>query len=119
MMIYFTELKNACGFEFEGYIAKVPSNIWIHYSIYPPGIHWDIIDGEFVQLSTLTFVKGIEDAVIRVRELQSLLSKSDYRAHKYAEGKYTEEEYAPYKAERQAWRDEINHYRDLYPEEDL
>ena len=34
--------------------------------------------------------------------------QTDYQAIKYAEGQLTEEEYAPIKAQRQAWRDEIN-----------
>lgn len=44
----------------------------------------------------------------RIVELKQLLADSDYRAIKYAEGLYTEEEYAPYKEQRQAYRDEIN-----------
>ena len=45
---------------------------------------------------------------MRINVLKSLLMESDYRAIKYAEGLYTEDEYAPYKAERQAYREEIN-----------
>ena len=44
----------------------------------------------------------------RISELKQLLAETDYRAIKYAEGYYTEEEYAPYKALRQSYRDEIN-----------
>lgn len=44
----------------------------------------------------------------RISELKSKLSQTDYKAIKYAEGQLTEEEYAPIKAQRQAWRDEIN-----------
>jgi hypothetical protein len=44
----------------------------------------------------------------RIIELKELLSKTDYKAIKYAEGYYTEDEYAPIKAERKSWRDEIN-----------
>ena len=44
----------------------------------------------------------------RINELKQLLRDSDYRAIKYAEGCYTEEEYATYKTQRQAYRDEIN-----------
>lgn len=39
---------------------------------------------------------------------QSELQGSDYKAIKHSEGYYTEEEYAPIKAERQALRDKIN-----------
>ena len=44
----------------------------------------------------------------RLRELHDNLINSDYKAIKYAEGQITPEEYAPIKAQRQAWRDEIN-----------
>ena len=49
-----------------------------------------------------------EEITQRIIELKQLLAQSDYRAIKYAEGLYTEEEYAPYKYQRQAYRDEIN-----------
>lgn len=44
----------------------------------------------------------------RINELKQLLKETDYRAIKYAEGCYTEEEYKPYKELRQSYRDEIN-----------
>ena len=44
----------------------------------------------------------------RIQKLKMLLAETDYRAIKYAEGLYTEEEYAPYKEQRKAYRDEIN-----------
>lgn len=50
----------------------------------------------------------IENANIRIEELKFNLSKTDYQAIKFAEGALTEEEYAETKAQRQAWRDEIN-----------
>lgn len=40
--------------------------------------------------------------------LKAELSKTDYKAIKYAEGWITAEEYEPIKAERQALRDKIN-----------
>ena len=49
-----------------------------------------------------------EKLIERINELKQLLSESDYRAIKYAEGYYTEEEYKPYKELRQSYRDEIN-----------
>lgn len=52
------------------------------------------------------------------KEIQKLLNQrvsctnnlllTDYKAIKYAEGAYSDEEYAPLKLQRQAWRDEIN-----------
>lgn len=44
----------------------------------------------------------------RIAELKRNLANTDYQAIKYAEGQLTAEEYAPMKAQRQAWRDEIN-----------
>lgn len=44
----------------------------------------------------------------RIEELKQLLAESDYKALKFAEGWFTADEYAYTKAERQAWRDEIN-----------
>ena len=43
-----------------------------------------------------------------IKELKQKLLDTDYQAIKYAEGWMTEDEYAPIKAERQAWRDRIN-----------
>lgn len=43
-----------------------------------------------------------------INELKKHLSDTDYQAIKYAEGQITEEDYAPIKEQRQAWRDEIN-----------
>lgn len=44
----------------------------------------------------------------RIAELKRNLANTDYQAIKYAEGQLTEQEYAPMKTQRQAWRDEIN-----------
>ena len=44
----------------------------------------------------------------QINALKRNLSSTDYQAIKYAEGAITEEEYAPIKVQRQAWRDEIN-----------
>ena len=49
-----------------------------------------------------------EQNILRITELKSLLSSTDYQAIKYFEGYLTEEEYAPIKAQRREWRAEIN-----------
>ena len=46
--------------------------------------------------------------LFRIQELKALLKESDYKAIKYAEGLFTEVEYAPIKALRQSYRAEIN-----------
>lgn len=45
---------------------------------------------------------------VKIFKLKEKLRKTDYQAIKYAEGLISEEDYAPIKAQRQAWRDEIN-----------
>lgn len=50
----------------------------------------------------------IDDLRRKIQELKQNLFYTDYQAIKYAEGMLTEEDYAPIKAQRQAWRDEIN-----------
>ena len=48
-----------------------------------------------------------------IAELKANLAETDYQAIKYAEGFYTEDEYAPIKAKRQEWRDRINRLETL------
>ena len=43
-----------------------------------------------------------------IEVLKGKLAATDYKALKYAEGFLSEAEYAETKAQRQAWRDEIN-----------
>ena len=49
-----------------------------------------------------------EVKLIRIAVLKQKLAETDYKAIKYAEGLLLEKEYSKIKAERQAWRDEIN-----------
>ena len=49
-----------------------------------------------------------DEILFRIQELKALLKESDYKAIKYAEGLFTEVEYAPIKALRQSYRAEIN-----------
>jgi len=43
-----------------------------------------------------------------VNALRQLLTNTDYQAIKHSEGAISEVEYAETKAQRQAWREEIN-----------
>lgn len=52
-------------------------------------------------------------AKARIIRLKEELGKTDYQAIKFAEGWLTEEEYAPIKAQRQAYRVEINQLENL------
>ena len=57
-------------------------------------------------------VQEIEDIEIskedKIAQLKAQLDNTDYQAIKYAEGWISEEDYAPVKEQRQAWREEIN-----------
>lgn len=50
----------------------------------------------------------ISEKELQIIALKSNLQKTDYEAIKYAEGLITEADYATIKAQRQAWRNEIN-----------
>lgn len=50
----------------------------------------------------------IDEVQRKISEIKAKLSQTDYQAIKYAEGFISETDYAPMKALRQAYRDEIN-----------
>ena len=57
-----------------------------------------------VELEEMARMAAIER---EVRELKKNLADTDYEAIKFAEGWITAEEYAPIKAQREAWRERI------------
>lgn len=66
--------------------------------------HWEELENSITQVWEI-----VEDSPQnKVAELKQKLFDTDYQAIKYAEGWISEEEYAPMKAQRQTWRDEIN-----------
>ena len=50
----------------------------------------------------------IDEVQRKISETKAKLSQTDYQAIKHFEGFISEADYAPIKAQRQAWRDEIN-----------
>ena len=56
---------------------------------------------------------------LRIKELKKYLKDTDFRALKYADGAYTEEEYQPYKEARAAARAEINEIEKVFIEPTL
>ena len=48
-----------------------------------------------------------ENICARISRLKELLKDSDYKALKFSDGAFTEEEYAPIRLQRQEWRREI------------
>ena len=67
------------------------------------GYAWRVVDGKLVVEKY-----GEIPPYVEINELKAKLRDTDYQATKYSEGWFTEEEYAPIKAQRQAWRDRIN-----------
>lgn len=63
--------------------------------------------GIFFKIGTF-YTKEQSRKHLRIDELKKKLAETDFRAMKFAEGEYTAEQYAPYKAQRAAWRAEIN-----------
>lgn len=49
-----------------------------------------------------------EEIVIEINTLKQLLTQTDYKCLKFAEGAMTAEEFAPAKAQREEWRERIN-----------
>ena len=50
----------------------------------------------------------IDEIQRKIANAKAKLVETDYQAIKYVEGFISETDYAPIKAQRQAWRDEIN-----------
>lgn len=67
------------------------------------GIEIELTEKEMAEINS---VKILPEE--RIYQLKQELTLTDYKAIKYAEGLISEEDYAPMKAERQLWRDEIN-----------
>lgn len=75
--------------------------------------YYSVVDGKFTikrRTPTVEEIKVDETAKInrQIFELKQKLTQTDYKAIKYSEGLLTDKEYAEVKAQRQAWRDEIN-----------
>lgn len=113
MTIYFNKIKDACAFELKEPIATVDDATWRIYGRGTREVDWDIIDGEFVKLVTEEELDKKLNAGVTIQQLKNNLDNTDYQAIKYFEGYISEEEYAPIKAQRQAWRDEINELEKL------
>lgn len=79
-------------------------------------IEIEIDNPKTINLGTDTFENGVvvqhsntaEENKLRIIELKQKLAATDYYCLKYVDGELSEEEYAPIKAQRQAYRSEIN-----------
>lgn len=70
------------------------------------GAHIEEQGGKYVIVQNAPAAQ--EECALRIKELKALLTQTDYKAIKYAEGVLDETEYAEVKAQRQVWRNEIN-----------
>ena len=64
------------------------------------------VNGEFVAKDDVKAIRKMKDA--QIAELKQKLADTDYKAIKYAEGEYTDEDYTPVKEMRKEWRRAIN-----------
>lgn len=75
-------------------------------------------DGEIYHKGQFAIVLYYTDEqkkqVQEMQECQKNLRDTDFKATKYSEGLYSEEEYAPIKLQRQQWRDRYNEIKDNY-----
>ena len=55
-------------------------------------------------------MKTIQNYRAKIIRLKLKLKQTDYQALKFAEGELSEREFAEIKAQRKAWRAEINRY---------
>ena len=69
-------------------------------------VYMDMTEEEILANESERDLKAEKEA--EIEDLKQELSDSDYKAIKYAEGWYTDEEYAPIKAQRQEIRNTIN-----------
>lgn len=75
--------------------------------------YYAVVDGKFTIKRRTPTIEELHNDDIQainreINELKRKLSDTDYKAIKYSEGLLTDKEYAEVKAQRQAWRDEIN-----------
>ena len=70
--------------------------------IYDNGIYRDMTDEEIREMQSTI------PPEVKIESLKKQLDDTDYLAIKYVEGWISEADYAPTKALRQSWRDEIN-----------
>lgn len=68
-----------------------------------------IYDNGIIREATAEEIAQLQPTVEQqIAGLKQNLADTDYKAIKYAEGFISEQDYAEMKAQRQAWRDEIN-----------
>ena len=72
--------------------------------IFDNGVYREMTDQEILEIEEMSVLTEEQ----RINQLKKNLADTDYKAIKYAEGFISEEEYAPIKAQRQEWREEIN-----------
>lgn len=78
-----------------------------------PDGYTEISEEEYEQaqaniLASLRQKTPIQETKEQIARLKQLLSSSDWQQHKWLDGELTDEQYASIKAQRHAWRVEIN-----------
>jgi hypothetical protein len=111
----------------EGYAICPDEFLPVFYSTDPAGfvnieVEGDVVTAMEVNDEALNeYIASLPEPVVtpeeEIAELKAKLAATDYQAIKYAEGFFTDEEYAEMRAQRQAWRDRINELEAVEQEE--
>lgn len=114
------ELINNSNSEQIKWIVDVPaqSAIPAHYEyemaeVYVPFSEEKILEIE-QQEKENSYWNTLQPYLLQIRIYKDKLFDTDYQAIKYAEGAFSEEEYAPIKKQRQEWREMVNKYQKEY-----
>ena len=93
--------------ENESQYIDIPYEIYDNIKYLHEGYCWRLVNGELVEELYNLAEKRLFEIEQRLLQLKNALWETDFKAIKYFEGYYTEQEYAPIKAEREEWRNEI------------
>jgi hypothetical protein len=111
----------------EGYAVCPDEFFSVFYSTEPAGFVNITVENDVVTVMAVNeealdaYIASLPEPVVtpeeEIAELKAKLAATDYQAIKYAEGYFTDEEYAEMRAQRQAWRDRINELEAVEQEE--
>ena len=86
---------------------EVSDEIFMRTLSTPSHHAWRVVNGEVVN-ERFEEDPREEWVEVRILDLKKFLANTDYQAIKFTEGAMTEQEYAPIRTQRAAWRAEIN-----------
>lgn len=113
-MIYFNSNYQAFAFEIPVYIATVEDNIWQYYAGFERGVYWDIQNNQFVQLRTIEYMQGYQNALTLIRTYKGYIRKTDGDAIKYLLNEISANDWEPIAQQRATWLATIEQLKNEY-----